>query len=264
MHARIIFANILQGMIHCGYNEQKENILAGFHPEKYVQYFAAHQPDILCLAECVIDDAYGNSALTAKLSSECGLPFVYNLVGEKAFLLNDKFYGLAICSKFPISEYSTQKLANPQLEIIRPNGDYWRMHDKFIQKATVNVAQNKSLRLINTHLFPFQHFERNFWDAEFADLRKQWAAMLLPDSHTSLICGDFNTVGISIKKAFPELKIGENLHSLVNYDGKKYQPKYPYDTQIEYILATPDIKLIAAEAKMVYSDHPFLIADVEI
>ena len=86
----------------------------------------------------------------------------------------------------------------------------------------------------------------------------------MPKNKTSLIMGDFNTVGISIEKAFSELKIGDNLYSLVNYDGKKHQPKYPYETQIEYMLATKDFKLLSAKEVMLYSDHPFLMAEVEI
>ena len=132
MKLKIIFANILQGMIHLGFNEKKENILGGFHPEKYIKYFSASRPDILCLAESVIDDENGNSSFIAELSKKCDLPYYKNLPGEKSWLVEDKFYGLSICSKFPFSEYKTLKLANPKIETIRPNGEHWIMHDKYI------------------------------------------------------------------------------------------------------------------------------------
>lgn len=45
MRIKVIFANVIQCMIHCGYNEKKENIFAGFHPEKYVEYFKDENPD---------------------------------------------------------------------------------------------------------------------------------------------------------------------------------------------------------------------------
>lgn len=264
MLLKIIFANVIQGMIHLGYNSRKENVFAGFHPEKYAEYFSAEKPDILCMAECLMDKADGSSEFVENIAKACNLPYYKNLKGEKAFFVKNKFYGLSICSQFPFVEYQTLKLANPQIETIRPNGEHWVMHDKYIQKATLQIGPNKTLNLINTHMFPFQHFNKHFWDSEFAQYRKQWAQMLLPEPNLSLITGDFNTVGISVKQAFPELKIGEKLHSLVNYDGKKYQPRYPYDTQIEYILATPDIKLLTAKEEMLYSDHPFLIAEIEI
>lgn len=264
MRLKVIFANIIQGMIHVGYNEKKENIFAGFHPKKYIDYFKNEKPDILCMAECLMDSSDGDSSFVNELSKVCNLPYYKNLVGEKAFFVKDKYYGLSVCSRFPIQSYQTLQLANPKIETIRPNGDYWVMHDKYIQKALLEIEKGKMISVANTHMFPFQHFNKHFWDEEFARYRKQWAEMLIPNDKQSLLVGDFNTVGISIERAFPELKVGDNLQALVNYDGKKYQPKYLYDTQIEYILATKDFKLLNAKEEMLYSDHPFLIAEVEI
>ena len=264
MRIKIIFANVIQGMIHLGYNDRKENIFAGFHPKKYVEFFAAEKPDILCMAECLMDKPDGSSKFVENIVQTCNLPYFKNLKGEKAFFVDNKFYGLSICTKFPITEYQTLKLANPQIETVRPNGEHWFMHDKYIQKANLQISADKNVCLINTHMFPFQHFNKHFWDSEFAAYREQWAEMLIPEPNLSIITGDFNTVDIAIEQAFPELQIGSKLHSLVAYDGKKYQPQYPYNTQIEYILATPDIKLLSAKEVMLYSDHPFLIAEVEI
>lgn len=264
MKLKIIFANVIQGMIHIGYNEKKENLFDGFHPEKYVAYFAKEEPDILCMAECLIDEPYGQSQFVNDISKACGLPYYKNLVGEKAFFVKDKYYGLSICSKFPFSSYQTLKLANPKIETIRPNGDHWVMHDKYIQKAALQIDEDKRIVLANTHMFPFQHFNKHFWDEEFSDYRRQWAEMLIPKDKQSLLVGDFNTVGITIEKAFPELEVEQKLQSLVCYDGKKYQPKYPYDTQIEYMLATKDFKLLSAKEEMLYSDHPFLIAEISL
>jgi endonuclease/exonuclease/phosphatase family metal-dependent hydrolase len=264
MRLKIIFANVIQGMIHIGYNEKKENLFAGFHPEKYAEYFAQEKPDILCMAECLLDEPYGQSQFVNDISKACGLPYYKNLVGEKAFFVKDKYYGLSICSKFPIEDYEVLKLANPRIETIRPNGDYWVMHDKYIQKAGLCLSSDTKIQLINTHMFPFQHFNKHFWDEEFREYRRQWAEMLIPNDKQALLVGDFNTVGISIEKAFPELEVGQKLQSLVNYDGKKYQPKYPYDTQIEYVLATKDFKLLSAKEEMLYSDHPFLVAEVDL
>ncbi len=264
MKLKIIFANVMQCVVHLGFDEKKENILGGFHPEKYINYFAKERPDILCLAECIMDESNGNSSFVDELAKKCQLPYYKNLYGEKAWLIKDKFYGLSICSKFPFSSYEALKLANPKVETIRPNGDHWIMHDKYIQKVCLETPEDKQINIINTHMFPFQHFGKHFWDEEFTEFRKQWANLLMPTNKRSLAVGDFNTVDISIDKAFPELKIGDNLQSLVSFDGKKYQPEYPYDTQIEYILATKDFKPLSAKEDMSYSDHPFLIAEVEI
>lgn len=251
-------------MIHCGYNEKQENIFAGFHPEKYIDYFKKQSPDILCLAECLFDDKEGNSAFVEALCRECDLPYYRSLATEKAFLGESQFYGLAICTKFPFVSYQIEKLANPHLETIRPSGDHWILHDKYIQKAVLDV-ENVNLNLVNTHMFPFQHFGKHFWDDEFVSYRQQWANVLKPNhKEKTIITGDFNTVGIGIKEAFPELEIGHKMFSLVNYDGKKYQPLYPYETQIEYLLASRDIQLVWAKEEMIYSDHPFLIADVVV
>ena len=265
MRLKVVFANVIQGMIHVGYNDKNENLFTGFHPHKYVEYFEKQQPDILCLAEVLMDTPDGDSSFVKQIAEACDFSYYHNLVGEKAFFVDDKFYGLSICSKFPFMTYQVQKLANPHIETIRPNGDHWVMHDKFIQKAILNLGKTKMLNLVNTHMFPFQHFNRHFWDEEFASYRTQWAKLLNSDNGgLSLIAGDFNTVGIAINKAFPELEIGKLLHSVVNYDGKMFQPRYPYDTQIEYILASSSVQVISAKAEMIYSDHPFLIAEIEL
>lgn len=264
VHIKIIFANVIQCMIHCGYNEKKENIFAGLHPEKYVEYFKKENPDILCMAECLIDNDKGQSEFVENIARNCRLPFYKNLVGERAFFVENKFYGLSICSRFPFNDYKVLKLANPKIETIRPNGEYWIMHDKYVQKASLKINEKKIVNITNTHMFPFQHFNKHFWDNEFAEYRNSWAKMLVTDNKTNIMCGDFNTVGISIDKAFPELQVGNKLNSLVSYDGKKYQPKYPYNTQIEYILATKDCKLVSSKAEMLYSDHPFLIVEIDI
>lgn len=264
MKLKIIFANLMQCVVHCGFNDKKENILGGFHPEKYIDYFQNEKPDILCLAECVMDNNDGLSSFVGDLSKKCNLSYYKNLSGEKAWLVKDKFYGLSICSRFPFQSYEVLKLANPKLETIRPNGDYWVMHDKYIQKASLEIQSGKFINITNTHMFPFQHFNKHFWDEEFEKYRKEWASMLNTEDKLAMVMGDFNTVDIMIDKAFPELEIGNKLQSLVSYDGKKHQPLYPYNTQIEYILATKDIHVLSAREEMLYSDHPFLIIEVEI
>lgn len=265
MRLKVIFANVIQGMIHVGYNDKKENLFTGFHPNKYVEYFEKQQPDILCLAEALMDNQQGDSSFIEKIVNVCGMPYYRNLVGEKAFFVDNKYYGLSICSKFPFTSYQVQKLANPKIETIRPNGDHWVMHDKFIQKVVLDLGKDKTFSLVNTHMFPFQHFNKHFWDDEFASYRAQWAELLKSDNDSlSLITGDFNTVGITIDKAFPELEIGGALQSVVNYEGKMFQPTYLYDTQIEYILVSSVAKVVSAKAEMVYSDHPFLIAEIEL
>lgn len=265
MRIKIMFANVIQGMIHCGYNDKKENVFTGFHPNWYVEYFHKENPDILCMAECIMDDVQAGSQFVDKIALRCQLKYCKNLVGEKAFFIDDKFYGLSVCSRFPVVKYEVAKLPNPKVETIRPNGEHWIMHDKYIQKAIVQLPDGKEINLINTHMFPFQHFNKHFWDDEFAEYRKKWASLLVCNNHKpTIITGDFNTVGITIDKAFPELDIGGSMQSLVSYDGIKYNPVYPYDTQIEYILASKEFKLLSAKEDMVYSDHPFLTAEVEI
>lgn len=257
---KVIFANMFQGMIYLR-QEKGKQITDGCHPEKYIEYFVRQQPDILCLAETLADDAQGNSLFVTELSKACKLPYFYCLAGEKAWLAGGgKYYGLAVLSRFPIVNYSVEKLANPGLELTRPNGEHWVMHDKYIQK-TVIEANHQKLSLFNTHLFPFQHFRRRFWDDEFKPYRDKWLRQLMPCDGPAIICGDFNTVGISLEKAFPEL-FERGLTNAVPFNGKDYQPRYAYDTQIEYLLVSPEVRVKAGLSDMLYSDHPFLIADI--
>jgi exopolysaccharide biosynthesis protein len=40
----------------------------------------------------------------------------------------------------------------------------WLYSDKYIQKVVLDVGEGKIVQVVNTHMFPFQHFNRHFWD----------------------------------------------------------------------------------------------------
>ena len=100
-------------------------------------------------------------------------------------------------------------MANPKIETIRPNGEYWIMHDKYIQKASLKINEKKIVNITNTHMFPFQHFNKHFWDSEFSEYRKSWAKMLIPDKQILyaeiLIQSEFLLI-----KHFPNCKLEIN------------------------------------------------------
>ena len=65
------------------FQREKKNISGGFHPEKYIEYFTKEEPNILCLAECIMDNDKGISSFIDKLSKKCDLPHYKNLSASR-------------------------------------------------------------------------------------------------------------------------------------------------------------------------------------
>lgn len=264
MKFRVIFANIYQGMHFAG-EKDGEDVFFGYQPHLYVELFKKLDPDILCLAEVPFDNQDGSGPFSSRLQEELGFISSKNYVSDQSWIIEDKFYGSAIFSKYKIVDYSVTPLPNPKLETDRPDGSHWVMHDKAVQKAVIQI-DSKRLNVFNLHYFPFHHFGRSLIEDEFIDVRQKLADLVTSkNDEVSLITGDFNNKGNKLEMAFPEL-FGEGIFTeAIEFDRNKEEKYYEGDgIQVDHILFSPGLKIIHAEVNDNYSDHPTLIADFDI
>lgn len=264
MRLKVLFANIFQGMIFAGYKpDTKEHVFTGWRPAKYIEHFKPYDCDICCFAEMVLDDEQGNSAVVKKMSSEYGLPYYQSLIGAKSWVVEGKYYGQSLLSRYRFGSYEVIKLPNPDIQIVKPNGVLWVMHDKFVQKAVIEVS-GRRINVFNVHGFPFHHFNRSVDEAEFAPIRQKMVEILLPDDKPTIITGDFNNCNIEIAKAFPELfENGRMLDAVIDEHGDGLG-EMEGRGQLDHILISKHFKIIQAKVDVNYSDHPAMFLEVEM
>ncbi len=201
---KLISANIAQCFIFSGttYGEQSFSQLA---VDEYISYFKKNSPDILAVTELPLGDQQGNSEVGEQFSKALGLPYWKTYGNEPSWLRKGKYYGTAIFSKYPIQKYEVFALPNPRIEIDRPDGSHWVMHNKGAQKASILIGDTEVV-LFNIHYFPFHHFNRKMNDPEFADAREKLVTIISKETAKPVIVtGDFNHLGLQLSEAFPEL-----------------------------------------------------------
>ena len=204
MKLKVIFANILGGREFLGTTYGEINF-GDIVLETYIDAIAAQQPDVLSLAEVHLDDEL-HSEMVVTIAKKLGLPY-YDFMGtDKSHLAEGKILGNAIISKYPIIKNDHFLIESPMIEVDRPNGDHWVMHNKLAQTAFITVGK-KTLALSSVHYFPFHHFNRKMNEKSFAPQRQSLVDHLtaVDESTIPIITGDFNNKDFKLKDAFPEL-----------------------------------------------------------
>lgn len=260
---KVLFANITHGFVYADDGSTSESMkFTKFSIQAYIDYFKQHHPDILCLAEVLLDDTDGNSEMIRTFSQALNLPFYTALGHEESWIYVGKYYGMAILSKYEIEAYETFKLPNPRLEVDRPNGDHWVMHDKFAQYAELETELGR-LNLFNLHYFPVHHFGKRMQDDDLSHIREELVRVfrLKDTTKPTLITGDFNNKGVKLKAAFPEL-----------FENGLFDESVETETticngvdQLDHILYTPkSLKVTRSFAEKFISDHYSLVAEIEL
>ncbi len=256
---KIEFSNLFQLFIFAG-KTPEDHSFSEFAPSKFIKQFKDKNLDILATAEMLIDDSDGNSQYVEMFSKELNLPYYKTFVNEKSWVFEGKYYGMTIFSKFPIKNYEIFNLPNPKLEVDRPNGDHWIMHDKSAQKVTFEV-DGQLLDLFNLHYFPVHHFNKRIDDPELHNIKEELLRILSGSNNSTIITGDFNNKGVVFDKAFPELVEGNKFKESLIVDTTLYGGK----DQLDHILYDPSkLSLIKSSREESLSDHYALYAEFDL
>ena len=255
MQLKLVFANILGGREFMGTTYGEMN----FGREalnKYVDAIAAHKPDVLSVAEIHLEDE-AHSEMVQRLASDLGMPYFDFLGSDKSHLAEGKTIGNAILSKYPIVKKDHFLMDSPMIEVDRPDGQHWIMHNKPAQTALIQVG-NRQVSVTSLHYFPFHHFNRKMNELEFAPQRQNLVDHLTKQdgSITPIITGDFNNKGLVLTEAFPELfdaGFSDALELKSSIAG--------IDEQFDHILyRKDDCVLVEAKSFSIPSDHLALYA----
>jgi len=161
--------------------------------------------------------------------------------------------GVAIASRYPLSDVKQIKLPNPNLRR-SASGQQISSHDKGLLTVQADV-HGRAVTLASLHMLPFHIFDRSADDAAFSTIWRQLVIELTALSQLPLIvCGDFNTP----KRDFVSDPQSLQLHSAV--DGR---PTYN-NAAIDDILYSSEFSASAVDTLPNFSDHAFCIGDLEL
>ncbi len=262
---KVVFANICQGLKYEGKKAHKD-IFSKYWPSAYRDVYLPLDPDVVCLAEAPLEDEYGTSEFLMDFASAMGAVDYRADVHEKSWLVEGKYYGTAILSKFKLEKYETLALPNPRFEIDNPDGSHWILHDKTVQGATVRVG-DVSVRLFNLHYFPFHRFNHNMNEPELRPSRTAFIKQLrLGDNVPTIITGDFNNANDHLDAAYPELFEEDALTDAVQFGPEQFDDYYGGgDFQLDHVLYTPrDFTMIDGQIIRDNSDHRGIAVELQL
>ena len=130
---------------------------------------SAQDADILCIQEYW--DVIGTETALSMLQQY--FPYIVEVNGHTSY------FGHAICSKYPISNFVTAPLAkNPTFKTVEENTNT----NRFIDRCNITV-EGKVLTVFNTHFG---------LDAETRASNADWLLPLVNAQTNVIVCGDFN------------------------------------------------------------------------
>jgi endonuclease/exonuclease/phosphatase family metal-dependent hydrolase len=262
---RVAFANICQGLKSEG-KKNNTDVFSKYWPSAYRDTYLKLNPDIVCFAEVPFDDKHGNSSFLADFAADMKAADYKGDVHEKSWLMEDKYYGTAIITRFPLDSYQTLRLPNPRFEVDNPDGSHWIMHDKNVQSAIVRVG-DLAVKLFNLHYFPFHRFKRNMNEPELKPIRTEFIKQLRLEENTpTILTGDFNNGHDHLESAYPELFDRDRLQDAVKFGAEDFIDYYPSDKyQLDHILYSPqNFTLLKSEVIHDNSDHRGIVADLQL
>lgn len=233
----IMYSNVSGGLVFAG-QKYGEMLFSKVSVDDYISYFKDKNLDVLSLSEVHLEDKT-QSAMVEHIARELDMEHHASLALSDSHLDTSKKLGMAVISRFPITRQEEFTIPSPKIEVDRPNGDHWVMFDKGGQRVYLDVG-GKEVSVVNFSYFPFHHFNRRVDEPDFASLRTQLLRVLTdnPSGAPTIITGDFNSRGISVGQAFPELFAHDALRqavdvstTVIGYDNEQldhilYQPQH--------------------------------------
>lgn len=254
---KVVYENA-SGGFDCRGIKPKETPTKYSLPE-YIEQYKRHNPDILCLVETHAKDKKGNSQMVSEIAEALHLPHVKNYAHSPSHLDSSKFLGTAVLSSYPLIRSTITPLPNPNLTVMRPNGQQWQSHDKYIQETMLNV-RGKPIRIKVFQGLPFHEFDTFLEHPNHEVYRREVSTVLsVQDDIPTIVVGDFNNHHLDVQHAFPGFIRDDNLQEAVKVPTTH---RFHIDDQSDHIFYTPKSLVVASSfAELNLSDHYTLIAE---
>ena len=165
-------------------------------------------------------------------------------------LVKDTNCGLAILSKYPITNSIKEVFTNPKLSKTTSSGNTYYTYDKGYLLSTINI-NDENLNLLTHHGFPFRRF--NSTPEQNPSVFQEFDNVI-NNLKPNIVTGDFNS---------------ENFMDLMNQTNKKYKRLFNEittvdDKRFDDILLPKEQEYISKKIIKSLSDHFLLIVEIKI
>lgn len=190
--------------------------------QEIVECIQKHHPDIVTLQEVHADATRSQAEVLAKA---CGFSSVVWHAYADSHLEEGQKLCQAILSHFPLSAASYHPFYNPKIEVVRPNGKRWVMHDKGATSATADL-DGQSLNIKTCHSAPLWRFGVLLGSKEHKKIARSMEEELALTEPRAVLGGDFNFNDQSLQGYLPALLSNgtDEVHQELptNPEGKRY------------------------------------------
>lgn len=230
-----------------GEDERYEDCKLTMDSYKYIiDTIEKEEIDIVCLQEAITSSdtlptiaSYIQENTNLKYNIEYELSDSHINIGSKM--------GVAICSKYEISNYKLLPLENPHLIYQKDENTTYYSHDKGFILASIN-----NLTIITGHCLPFHAFKKDILEYLFIYKKADKVFEELFQNHNVILCGDFNYDNISIM--FPNtMKYGRDC---IHCPTRK-------DKQLDHFIISKNIKCQNSEVIENPFDHKLGIFEIQ-
>ncbi|MBN6050707.1 endonuclease/exonuclease/phosphatase family protein, partial [Nonomuraea sp. RK-328] len=209
-----------------------------------------HAPDVVCLQEAH-DYQSRRESQSEYLAHRAGYRHVASFPISESHLEEDAHLALGILSRFPMRNMVCKKFPNPALEVIGPDGDRWRLHDKGYVAVTLDLG-DRELALVNAHCFPLRRFGARpdeAWSAHVGDMLAD-DLIAIRAARPALAAMDLNHEPIQ-DLLMEALRPGGYINAL------EKTATTPKGVQQDYILYDHAVRLLATTVTATRSDHAY-------
>ena len=201
--------------------------------------------DVLCLQEVITTERI---KYIDQIKESTNLKYSESFELSPCNLVKDTDCGLAILSKYPLSNTQKQIFTNPKLAKTTSSGNTYYTYDKGCLYTTIKLKEEK-ITILTHHGFPYRRFNStpeanpNIF-LEFDEVIK--------NNNIDIITGDFNADNFEELMLYTKENYIRTINNITTVDGKKFDD----------ILIKNDIKY-NTEIKKSVSDHYMVITTIE-
>ena len=184
---------------------------------------AFEREDLASIAESL--RRYGSDIVTLQEvheSAECnqaevlagltGLPYFYSKPLSHSHLDVASQSGLAILSRWPLTDLSFHLFPNPHVQKTQPSGRVYTTFDKGALRAAVQLPNGQQLHVATLHALPFTYFGLEITGPGMQAQYRAIETACAPTADPWLLQGDFNCKCASLGHIVPQLFSAGALH----------------------------------------------------
>lgn len=242
-------AHTFKGRVEDASSYEKEDL------EYFISQLVSLNADIISLQEShtpLMGDEPPQAEIIAR---NLGYKFVINHpYFDRSHIKQGQRLSLAIISKAPVENSYFHLLPNPNLRVVRPNGDVWVTFDAGFLVVSLGY-KGTTINVANCHMIPFHYFNRDF--LEFDGIKNDASDFLRGlAQEPTLVTGDFNYN--DLRKLLPDV-----LESMY-YEAFEGIETAPERGQQDHILFSKHWNLRGYDVRKANSDHYLCVAELAL